>query len=157
MWKSRRAAMEEVKRTMCMYFAEGRCNRVPCGFAHSPKEFGQKVVVGRARCKFWDEGHCKHGSVCSFAHGAKDQHAPAWPQSPRRNRSPTGRSLMEKNERSRSARRRSLPEKKKPQEEKKADKSIYSKTCHPSMHRRMPMKPMKCWSTEFGHLCRLCI
>ena len=62
-----------------------------------------------------------------------------------------------KNARSRSPRGRSLPEKKKPQEEKKADKSIYSKTCHPSMHRRMPMKPMKCWSTEFGHLCRLCI
>jgi len=71
----------EVKRTICKFWAEGKCNRgAACGFAHGDREMGTAVSpeirgnpeVKRTICKFWEEGTCDKGHQCGYAHGPQE-------------------------------------------------------------------------------------
>ncbi|CAJ1367154.1 unnamed protein product [Effrenium voratum] len=78
----------DVKRTLCKFFLAGACERGDmCTWAHGEEELGQPVGgaptsldlqahqgfveegVKRTICKFWEEGKCKNGEFCTWAHG----------------------------------------------------------------------------------------
>jgi len=88
-----------VKRTLCKFFEAGSCDKGEyCTWAHGPEEVGQAVLVEvmpsqdaeeaymmpevpvpnampvgdgskRTLCKFWLEGKCRNGDLCTWAHG----------------------------------------------------------------------------------------
>jgi len=91
------AGLASTKRTICKFFQDGFCERgSSCGFAHGAHEIGQPVpgangygvqrpsavnffaepagpvTTKRTLCKFFQDGHCKSGSACGFAHGAHE-------------------------------------------------------------------------------------
>lgn len=102
----------EVKRTLCRFFERGACERGErCTWAHGVEELGTLAAPGleageelapsaasgqpgaevfadapcsilKTICKFWQEGRCKNGDICSWAHGEHELGTP-WPrQSP---------------------------------------------------------------------------
>mmetsp|Transcript_2969 Transcript_2969/g.6740 ORF Transcript_2969/g.6740 Transcript_2969/m.6740 type:complete len:335 (-) Transcript_2969:188-1192(-) len=81
-----------VKRTVCSFWKEGKCERGDaCGYAHGEHELGSPVgppapgscAEKRSICKFWQEGTCEKGARCTFAHGEHElgQQAP-WAPAP---------------------------------------------------------------------------
>mmetsp|Transcript_12331 Transcript_12331/g.28929 ORF Transcript_12331/g.28929 Transcript_12331/m.28929 type:complete len:456 (+) Transcript_12331:120-1487(+) len=79
-----------VKKTYCKFFAAGHCELGDmCTWAHGPQDIGTPIIaqpavpgqahippaggqVTRTLCKFWQEGICKNGMNCTFAHGEED-------------------------------------------------------------------------------------
>jgi len=75
---------DTVKRTICKFYQEGRCEKTTCTFAHSEEEIGEPISAqanayrrspAATICKFWLEGVCKAGVVCTFAHGMTHSNA----------------------------------------------------------------------------------
>ena len=65
-----------IKKTMCKFYSEHRCDRsLWCEFAHCKEELGtpqkQHTPGTKIRlCKHWHEnGNCPHAERCEFAHG----------------------------------------------------------------------------------------
>jgi len=70
---------EVVKLRICKFFEKRLCQRGEyCGWAHSPKEIGQKVTDPRTLkaelCKYHATGRCQKTSEqqCEFAHGEQE-------------------------------------------------------------------------------------
>jgi len=85
----------KVKRTICQFWEKGMCQKGDdCTWAHGYEEMGQpafqepqsfpsmgsphpgfgggagaEMVVLRTICQFWQNGTCKNGDLCTWAHG----------------------------------------------------------------------------------------
>merc|ERR1712072_318106 len=63
---------EKIKRTICKFWLEGKCDRGDkCSFAHGETEIGKKITEEsrqQVTCRFWLQGKCKKGDGCKWAH-----------------------------------------------------------------------------------------
>ena len=72
------AGKEVLMRTMCKFHPQGKCTRGDlCGYAHDPRELGEKVKnpqgLFSSLCKYWEKsGRCHKTSECEFAHGVEE-------------------------------------------------------------------------------------